>query len=216
MLLKLGEQSILEWVLSRVKSAKMVDRVVLATSTASGDDSLAEIASRMQVHVVRGSESDVLGRFLLAAEMHQAHNVIRVCADNPFIDPEEIDRLILFFEKQHCDYACNHLDFNGSGYADGFGAEIFSTDLLEEIAQLATLDNHREHVSLFILDNPQKYSACGVPAPIELAHPDFRFDVDTEADFLYLQDLVRSGVETNTPAFEIVKNAMALSGSKIS
>ena len=52
--------------------------------------------------------------------------------DNPFVDPGELDKLVIEFRTHPCDYACNHQDRLGSRYADGFGAEIFSNYLMNE------------------------------------------------------------------------------------
>ena len=130
MLQLLGSYPILEWVLRRVSRAKLIDEVVLATSDRSLDDSLVELANRIGIEVFRGSESDVLGRFAEAANHYHAKTVLRICADNPFVDPDELDRLVREFSENLCDYACNQQDRLDSQYADGFGSEILSNQLL--------------------------------------------------------------------------------------
>ena len=108
MLSQLGEHTLLDWVLQRVLRSTQVDQVVLATSTNSEDDKLVSAALRLEVNSIRGSEADVLSRFLLAANESQADLVVRVCADNPFIAPEELDRLIVDHRETSFDYSCNH------------------------------------------------------------------------------------------------------------
>lgn len=209
MLQPLGGRPLLEWVLHRVASSAGVDETILATSTLSRDDPLAELAEKCGARVFRGDENDVLGRFAGAASIAGAEWVVRVCADNPFIDPGEIDRLIDYFRDIPCDYACNHLDRLGSGYADGFGAEMLGADLLRQIADIATEARHREHVTLYLWDHADKYRLCAMPAPVALAHPELRFDVDVTADLAGLEKLVAAGVELSTTAEEIV--ALSLS-----
>lgn len=130
MLSQLGEHTLLDWVLQRVLRSTQVDQVVLATSTNSEDDKLVSAALRLEVNSIRGSETDVLSRFLLAANESQADLVVRVCADNPFIAPEELDRLIVDHCAKSVDYSCNHQQKLSNKYADGFGAEIFRTTCL--------------------------------------------------------------------------------------
>ncbi|HNC94755.1 MAG TPA: NTP transferase domain-containing protein, partial [Myxococcota bacterium] len=91
MLANLHGYPVLEWVLHRVAQATEVDEVVLATTDMARDNPLVELAGRLAVPVHRGSESDVLGRFADAAAAFDAEGVVRICADNPFIDPAEID-----------------------------------------------------------------------------------------------------------------------------
>src|ERR1700712_3704580 len=66
----LGASAVLEWVVRAGQLAEGVDEVVIATSTAAGDDPIADVGSRLGVPVVRGSEDDVLSRFLLAADQY--------------------------------------------------------------------------------------------------------------------------------------------------
>lgn len=207
MLTPLGDLTLLEWVLLRVKRAKLLDDIVLATSSLVRDDALEEIAVKHNVKVYRGDENDVLNRFVCAADYSDAQIVVRICADNPFIDPGEIDRLVAFYKNSGCDYACNHQDRLGSNYADGFGAEILGTKLLDSIAQMTLEKRHREHVTLFLWDNSVEYRLEAVKAPAELAFPAMRFDVDRPDDLLYLKNLVDLGVNISSSAEEIVEVA---------
>jgi len=207
MLARLGGIPLLEWVVRRLLRATTLAQVVLATSDRDSDDALAELATRLGIAVFRGSEADVLGRFVGAASMARADNVVRICADNPFIDPAEVDRLVRYFAEIPCDYACNHQDRLGSGYADGFGAEILSAALLEKIAANALEVRHREHVTLYLWDHASEYTLNAVAAPAELAFPKLRFDVDTPDDLANLEVLVGAGVAIETTACDIIRIA---------
>lgn len=209
MLARLGGVPLLEWVVRRLLRATTLAQVVLATSDGAADDALAELATCLGIVVFRGSEADVLGRFVGAARLARADHVVRICADNPFIDPGEVDRLVSYFVENPCDYACNHQDRLGSGYADGFGAEILSAALLEKMAAVATDSRHREHATLYLWDHMQEYHLNAVPSPQELVFPELRFDVDAPADLDNLAAMVRSGVSIDTPANEIVRIAHA-------
>lgn len=215
MLESLGDLTVLEWVLYRCLKSQKADQVVMATSIQPQDDILEKLANKYDVACYRGSESDVLSRFVKAARLFHADIVIRVCADNPFIAPEEIDRLVDYFSKNSCDYACNHQDRMGSNYADGFGAEILDIKTLERIFLKSDESKYREHVTLFIWDNPDLFSIKSVPAPHGLNKPELRFDVDTEDDFLYLQRLVSAGVTKDSTAIDIVKNSHSISNQRV-
>jgi len=182
MLAPLGGAPLIDWVLRRVSRAKEIDDVILATSTLTRDDPLAERAGILGVSVFRGSEEDVLGRFVGAGAQAGATEVVRICADNPFIAPEEIDRLVRFFRENPCDYACNHQERLGNGYPDGFGAEILPYETLRTIASFAIERPHREHVTLYVWDHPETYTIAAVPAPATIAYPFLRFDIDTRED----------------------------------
>ena len=65
--------------------------IILATSDLSANLPLVEVAKRANVDYFQGSENDVLQRFIDAAEIQDAEHIIRICADNPFLDINEID-----------------------------------------------------------------------------------------------------------------------------
>ena len=204
MLARLGEHPILDWVLLRLKQAKQIDEIVLATSDLSRDDPLVERASLLGITVHRGSEHDVLERFCDAAQAAQAETVVRVCADNPFVDGQEIDRLVDFYRDANCDYACNHQNRINSGHADGFGAEILGFALLQDVEEKATAIHHREHVTLYLWDHASSYRMAAPTASPELAYPDCRLDVDSPSDLERLERLVGTGLNVGSSAAEII------------
>ncbi|HMB45890.1 MAG TPA: NTP transferase domain-containing protein, partial [Candidatus Methanoperedens sp.] len=183
----LAGRPLMEWILNRVRKAKSVDEIVLATSISSENDVLEKIAGNMGVHTIRGDENDVLSRFETAAKECSADLIVRICADNPFIDPSEIDNLVNFYFKNRPEYAFNHLNRLSNNYADGFGAEIFTRGVLEDMNRLCVEQRHREHVTMYLWDNPYAYRMQTFPAPEKIAFPDLRFDVDTPEDLDYLQ-----------------------------
>ena len=214
MLALLGGHSLLEWVVTRVRRSEMLDRVIIATTQESRDDRLADECARLGVDVMRGPTDDVLARFALAVEGDAADAVVRVCADNPFIDPACIDELVREYRRHGVDYAYNHRPHGACDYADGFGAEILSRGLLDKLQASDLSARHREHVTLAVVDGtiPALTHAC--IAPKELAYPKLRFDVDTDSDLSRLGALVAvRRISPVTSAHEIVLAALELSGS---
>ena len=206
MMAKLGDQELMSWVLTRVCDAKELDQVVLATSTSGDDDQLVEVASNFKVMVVRGSQDDVLDRFVQASRESKADLVVRVCADNPFVAAEEIDRLVVAHRSGSFDYSCNHQQRLGNRYADGFGAEVLSTSLLNEISKLTTQTTHREHVTSYVWDNSAKFRIQAVMAPSDLAFPEIKLDIDTPEDLQKLNQFVQKyAITTACSAAKIVQ-----------
>lgn len=216
MLAPLGDWPLLHWVLHRVGQSRRLDAVVLATSDLPRDRPLVDLARSLGVDSFTGSETDVLGRFAAAAAWQQADVVVRVCADNPFVDGAEIDRLLDVFATHALDYACNHLDRLGSGYADGFGAEVLGAPLLARLAQTCHDPRHREHVTLHLWDHAADFRLGVVPAPLALAQPQLRFDVDAPAHLAALQTLCsRAGLGLDSPAAAVVAAALAQADARL-
>ena len=136
--------------------------------------------------MVPGSEQDVLSRFVLAAEASHADRVVRVCADNPLIWGEAIDRLIRQFDRGGCDYCYNHIP-RANRWPDGLGAEIVSRGLLDSIAEKAVEPSEREHCLNYIWDHQQDFTIRTFdPREEWLCRPEVKLDIDTADDFCKL------------------------------
>ena len=190
MLADLGGHSVLEWVVTRVRRSTLVDRTVVATTQETLDDRLVAECQRLGVEVKRGSTNDVLGRFVSAIAGDAADAVVRICADNPFVDPGCVDQVIREFRESGAEYAFNHRPFGDCNYADGFGAEVVSRRLLEQMHDSQLTEQQREHVTLSIVDGSVRASTHACRAPSELAYPQHRFDVDEPSDLARLSQLV--------------------------
>lgn len=206
MISKIGNYSLIEWVIKRLKKSRSINKIVLATSNKKKDIIFNKISKRLKIHFFAGKESDVLGRFVDSVKKIKKANIIRICADNPFIDPYQVDLLLSFFSKNKFDYVCNHQNRLNSKYADGFGAEVFSLDLLRKLNLIAIGKKYREHVTLYIWKNKKKFKIHSLKAKKNLAYPHLKFDIDTEEDLKEIRKLVRvNNININTKAEEIIK-----------
>ena len=205
---KLGRYYLIEWVIRRLKKSKKINKIILATTTNKVDKKFINICNKFNITFFSGSENDVLGRFYDSVKKIKNANIIRVCADNPFIDPIEVDNLISFFNKNKYDYACNHQNKLKSGYADGFGAEILSIDLLKKLNKIVKEKNLREHVTQYIWKRKNNFKIYCMKANKDLCYPKLRFDVDTLNDLIYLSRIVKNKININTSAKKIVEIAL--------
>jgi spore coat polysaccharide biosynthesis protein SpsF (cytidylyltransferase family) len=204
MLAVLGEHSLLEWVVTRVRQTEAIDRVVVATTREPLDDQIVAECGRLGVDVVRGSTDDVLDRFM-AALTDECDTVVRVCADNPFVDASCITAVIDEHRSTGADYSLNHRPFGACNYADGFGVEVISRVLLTDLDGRDLSAEHREHVTLAIADGSVKAHVHGCVAPPSLARPELRFDVDEPQDLQRLQTLVEfARLHIGSSAAEVV------------
>lgn len=192
-LAKLGEHSLIDWILFRVLQATQIDQVVVAIPETLENQVLIPIIKSYGCECVLGSEQDVLARFVKAVDYSQADIVIRICADNPLIAPEELDRLVNYFLENNFDYAFNHIPKLDNQYPDGLGAEILGADLLKKIANKTNFQNdqtYREHVTSYVWDHQGQYKIGVLKAPLEISYPSIKLDIDTPRDFERIQMLL--------------------------
>lgn len=183
----LAGKPLLWHVLQRVKRSKQLDEIVLATTTKLEDDVLTQIARECGVSVFRGSENDLVDRYYQAARKFKADIVVRICADNPCLEPAEIDRIIEHHKRGESDFSSNTYNIDGNGYPDGLGAEVFDFDTLEELWRVTKDPKHREHVHSYFYDNRDKYVIGTVPCPQEFRRPELKLDVNTEEELKFIR-----------------------------
>ncbi len=202
MMLSLHGRPIIEWVIRRVKQSRLVDDVIVAIPLNKDNDLLEKYIFELDVKVYRGSESNVLDRFYQSVKNENTENVVRVCADNPLIDGNEIDNLIEYYKNNECDYAYNHIPLNNK-YPDGLGAEIISYELLEYLNETVEIQYHKEHCLSYIHDNKNQFKIQTFdPLDKELHHPELRFDVDTFDDYY---QLAMKDIAMDTSSLELIK-----------
>lgn len=175
--------------LQRVERAKRLDEIVLATTHKTEDDVLEKVAKDCGVAVFRGSENDLVDRYLQAAKKFRADVVVRICADNPVIEPAEIDRIVEFHLKGGSDFSSNTHNILENGYPDGLGAEAFDIDKLEEVAKLATDPRNREHPHTYFYEHPEKYRIRTIPCPAEFCRSELKLDVNLPEELNYLRSI---------------------------
>ena len=95
---------LLSFLLERLQRCDAIDHILLATTDLPADDSLAVLAQSHGVRAIRGSEKDVLSRFVLAAKSSSACTFVRVTGDCPLVDPGLLEKLVDEFSKQGVDY----------------------------------------------------------------------------------------------------------------
>ena len=200
-LLKLHGYPICEWVYIRLKKSKLLDEILFAIPETKENDILYNFLKSKNISVYRGSEHDVLDRFYNAAKENNADIVIRICADNPLVCPDEIDNLINFFINSKCDYAYNHIP-KGNNYPDGLGGEVCSLETLRTIFELAVELKDREHVFNFLLKHPKKFKIETFDAKPEISGTNIKLDIDTMDDFLKLS---MKELSINMHAIDIVR-----------
>jgi len=194
----LGKPS-LERLVERVRRAKLVDEVVVATTVSKEDDIVETWANKNGISIYRGSEEDVLIRVLEAATNYKADVIVELTGDCPLLDPSLIDEVIDYYLKHDYDYVSNNKE---RSYPRGLDAQVFSRKVLEEVSSLTNDPADREHVSLYIYEHPERYRLATLKAPQALYGPEIRLCVDTPEDFTVVEAVYKNLYPKN-PAFGV-------------
>ena len=178
---EIGGEAMLGHVVARARLAKMVDEVVVATTTEPEDNAIEIYCQAHGIPVFRGSMNDVLDRFYQAARAYQADVVVRLTADCPLLDPDVIDHTVEVFLQTGVDFAANRLPppFKRT-YPIGLDTEVCTFAALEQAWREATAPYEREHVMPYLYDAPGRFKIIRVD--YQQDYGDRRWTVDTPED----------------------------------
>ncbi len=183
----LAGKPMLEHIVERLRRCERVDKIVLATTTTDEDARLFDEARRLGIQAVGGSEDDVLDRFLHAARVCKLDIIVRICSDSPLIDWVYIDRMIERLTAENADHII--YDETTAHACEGF--EVVSVDALQRVAETTEDRAAREHVTIFIRQNRDRFRALQEPVEPEL-HGDYRMSVDVQADYEFMQRIYQA------------------------
>lgn len=195
-MLDLAGAPLLGRILERVQRCREVAPIVVATTQKPEDDVLAELAEQYGAVVFRGSESDLVDRYVQVARTLGVDAVGRLPADNPVPAPEEIDRIVAYHRSSGNAFSSNLAEVLGNGYPDGIGAEVFDVAALEVVWETVDDPNLREHPHRNFYDydrgvavDPQRFPVGTVECPSELRRPDLVLDVNTREQYDVMREL---------------------------
>jgi glutamate-1-semialdehyde 2,1-aminomutase len=174
---------LIELLINRLSKAVLVDQILVATSDDIKNQPLAHHVESLGYVCAKGSETDVLDRYLKAAHASCADIVIRITGDCPLVDPDLVDEMIRQFQSKHVDYLCNNYP---PTYPDGLDIEVFSFSALQKASQEATKSFDREHVTPY-LRNPSQFNIATHTHTEDLSG--LRWTVDEANDFEVIENV---------------------------
>lgn len=178
MLAKLAGKPLLFHVIFRAQKIELADEIVLATTTHERDDLLVDLANSMNIKTIRGSEHNVLERFLIAMDNTKADIIVRVCGDAPLFAPEFLDKSISLLKENNADLIV--LKHNMPNAYQG--ASVISARAMRWIWETGSDDPLAyEHVTAYAEAHSDKLRTVEVELDQELLG-DFHLSIDTMYD----------------------------------
>ena len=176
--MKIDGKPLLWHVVNRLTYSELIDDIVIATTTSPKDDVTEEWCKENRIKYFRGSEEDVLNRYYNAAVAYPCDVIVRVTADDPFKEPNIIDKIIKKLMDENLDLACNVFP---PSYPEGLDCEVFTFNVLETMEKTTNNSYDREHVTPYIYNNPDKFKIENVSSPRQLS--DYRWTIDNQEDY---------------------------------
>ena len=179
-----GGKTLLETLLDNLHKVKAA-KVIVATSVNENNDQLESFLTEKGELVFRGSENDVLDRFIKAAEANNVDGIIRICSDNPFMDWHGVANLVEKAKTSDADYIGFRINENPSILTHfGFWGEYVTLNALKRVYSTTDLGTPaHEHVTFHVYKHPEEYKCEWIAGPDFLeGRDDIRLTIDTPDD----------------------------------
>jgi spore coat polysaccharide biosynthesis protein SpsF len=187
-LLDIVGQPMIVRVVERVKRAKTIDRVVIATTTDPSDDPINDLCERRGYAYYRGNQFNVLDRYYQAAQLYSAGIIVRITADCPLIDPEEIDHVVQVLLEKKSDFAANRLPPPWERtYPIGLDTEVCTFEALECAWNEAQRPEELEHVMPYLYTQEGRFRVVVLNYEVNYGH--YRWAVDTQKDLELIRQI---------------------------
>ena len=180
---KIGNYFVIELLIKRLSLSKLINKIIVATSENKSDDILVDFLKKMGISIIRGSEDNVLQRYNKAQNRFKSDIIIRITGDCPFIDSKLVDEMLDLYLNSNFDYISN---INPPSFPDGLDVEIFSSQVLKTIYELASNKFDLEHVTPYILKN-SKFKKYNFKNKIDYSK--YRWTLDEPVDLKVLNKL---------------------------
>ena len=185
--------SILEHIINRLQYSKSIKKIVVATTIKKEDDVISILSKKKNISCFRGSNLNVLSRYIKCARFYKAENIIRLTADDPFVDPVLIDKMIQKFKKFNYDFVTNSPN---KTYPLGLDVTIVKLKILEQIPKITKNKKHLEHVVTYLFENRNKYNYLYYDRKKD-KNSNLRLTIDYPSDLKFAKEIYKNLYKKN-------------------
>ena len=181
-----NDKTVLHFVIKQLQNCKLVDKIIIATTTLEDDNKIANFSKDSGIDCFRGSSHNVLDRYYQCAKKYSISTIVRIPSDKPLIDPEIVDNVVSVFRNNSYDYITNFL--SNPTFPSGTEVEIFSMNALKKAWKKAKLPSEKEHVTPYFANHEDEFKITHIENSENLSH--LRLAVDKIEDLKLVRKIV--------------------------
>ena len=169
-----SNKTVLYFVIKQLQSCKLVDKIIVATTTLEDDKQIANFSKHLGVDSFRGSSDNVLDRYYQCAKEYSVSTIVRIPSDKPLIDPEIVDNVVSVFSNNSYDYITNFLP--NPTFPSGTEVEVFSINALKKAWEKAKIPSEKEHVTPYFTNHEDEFKITHIENSKNLSHLSWAVD----------------------------------------
>ena len=187
-LAKIDQRNVLEFLIDRLLQTFSNNVIIIATTKFKRDNIICNISKKKKLRFYRGSENNVLNRYLNCAIKFKAKNIARITSDCPLIDPKLLLNMKKKFFAKKLDYLANTYPPAKSKFPDGSDIEIFKFKSLQKISKLSKKKEDKEHVTHLFWKNPKKFKIKIINKKKNISN--YKFSIDYKHDLFLVKKII--------------------------
>ena len=176
----INQEPLITHLIKRLKLAKNIDKIILATTKNNKDLKICNLAKSNGINYFRGDENNVLKRMYDAAKKFNCNVVIRVTGDDILIDPFYLDKLIKYHLGTNLEYS------NNKELPGGTEVEIFNLDILKFLLNTIIDVNNTEYLTFFIQKNLDQFTTGSLKV-LRKHKSNKSLTIDTYQDYVFVK-----------------------------
>ena len=189
-LTKICGKPMLLWQIERIRRSRIIDKVIVGTSTSPLDDEIAYFCENNGVDCYRGPEENVLKRIACLIRDLDVETHVECYGDSPLVDPQIIDEFVGFYLKNKHKFDCVSNSFTTT-YPPGLEVTVYPGQVLLQVDQMVSSDDPlREHVGYNITRFPESFRLKALEAPSWFFSPETYLEVDTDKDLDFMKAVI--------------------------
>lgn len=179
--------SVLEYLLTKLKTQKIASKIVVATTKKKSDDIICKICEKQKIKFFRGSENNLIKRVSDAAKYFDIHHIIQITSDNPFLELSIVKKLKKIYLSGKYDFVTNSLK---RSYPIGSDIRVFSLKKLIESKDKVS-GTKKQHTCHYFVTNLDKIKYYNLVGKNIYYRPNLRLTLDYPEDLKLYRILFR-------------------------
>jgi spore coat polysaccharide biosynthesis protein SpsF len=202
---KIDHRSVIEYMIDEILKIFPKELIIINTTNSKKEEFLIKKIKKMGISFFRGSEFNVLNRFVDCAKKFNVNNIIHLTSDCPLVDTKLILKMKKIFSKNKLDYLANTYPPDQSTFPDGTDIEIYKYKSLLKLQRLSNTEEDKEHVTNFFWKNKKIFKTMILKNKRNLSN--FKYSIDYKNEITLVRSILKI-IKKNkiTPSYQnIVK-----------
>lgn len=211
---KIDHRTVIEYLIDSIAKKFPKKDIIIATTSNNNDDKLVKIVKEKKIKFFRGSEKNVLKRYINCAQKFKVQNIIKITSDCPLVDVDLIYKMKNIFQKKKIDYLANTYPPHKSKFPDGTDIEIYKFNSLKRLNRLTNNDEDKEHVTNFFWKNPKIFKTLTLNSKKNLSK--YKYSLDYKNELILIKEILKKlKLKKYKPSYQnivkIIKNNEVIS-----